>query len=44
MLKWGGRALKVLSNRFKEFGVPVLWIRGKEYEKNKNVLQIPFFC
>ena len=43
MLKWGGRAWTVLSNRFKEFGVPVLWIRGKEYEKNKNVLQTPFF-
>lgn len=35
--------MTVLSNRFKEFGVPVLWIRGKEYEKNKNVLQTPFF-
>ena len=43
MLKWGGRALTVLCNRFKEFGVSVLWIRGKEYEKNKNLLQTPFF-
>ena len=43
MLKRGGRALTVLSNRFKEFGIPVLWIRGKEYEKNKNGLQTPFF-
>ena len=43
MLKWGGCALTVVSNRFKEFGVPVLWIRGKEYEKSKNVLQTPFF-
>lgn len=43
MLKCGGRALTALSNRFKEFGVPVLRIRGKEYEKNKNGLQTPSF-
>ena len=46
--KFGGQTECIMGNwkienRFKEFGVPVLWIRGKEYEKNKNGLQTPFF-